>query len=151
MGEVDISGQTGVARQIGVVENVVVEAIASEEVSAIIGAIEAPVVTQSLGAKNQSTIVAQLVILDDSQRLEGFAEPDTVGDDATAEAVELVDGAHNPVALELEKPLPYLGIANAGGRPDDPLFVEFVALDLEQVMQDQRVDAERVAMRREGA
>ena len=115
MGKVDVARQTVVAREIRVVEDVVVEAVASKEVAAVVGAIEAPVVAQALGTENQSAVVSQLVIFDDGQRLEGFAKPDAVGDDAPAEAVELIDGAHDTVSLELEELLPHFRIPNTRG------------------------------------
>jgi hypothetical protein len=64
-----------------------------------------------LGTKHQHAVVAQLVVLDDGERLEGFAEADAVGDDAAAEALQLVDRADNAVALELVELLPDDGVA----------------------------------------
>ena len=113
------------------IQDVVVEAVAREDVAAVVGAVEGPVVAQTLREKHQDAVVAQLVILDDRQRLEGFAESDAVGDDAAAEPFELVDSADNPVTLELEQPLPDLCIAYPGRRLDYPLFVEFVSFGLE--------------------
>ena len=151
MGEVDIARQAVVTGQVGVIENVVVEAVAREDVAAIVGAVERPVVAQPLRAEHKDAVVPQLVVLDDRQRLEGFAEPDTVGDDATAEPLELVDGADDPVALELEQSLPDFRVANPGRRVDDLLFVELAALGSEQVVQDQRVNAGRSAVRGKAA
>ena len=151
MGEVDIARQAAVAGQVGVIENVVVEAVARENVAAVVGAVEAPVVAQPLRAEHKHAVVAKLVVLDDCKRLEGLAESDAVGDDAAAEPLDLVDGADNPVALELEQPLPDFGVADPGRRPDDPLFVELTAVGPEQVMQDQRVDAGRSAVGRKAA
>jgi hypothetical protein len=62
------------------------------------------------------------------QRLEGFAEADAVGNDAAAEALQLVDGADDAVALELVELLPDHRVANAGGGLDDALFVHASAL-----------------------
>jgi hypothetical protein len=67
------------------------------------------------------------VVLDDGERLEGLTEADAVGDDAAAEAFELVDGADDAVALKLVELLPDDGVADAGGGLDDALFVEIVA------------------------
>ena len=104
--------------QVGVIENVVAEAVAREDVPAVVGPIEGPVVSQPLRAEHEHPVVAKLVILDDRERLEGLAEPDAVGDDAAAEPLDLVDGADDPVALELEQSLPDCGVTDPGRRSD---------------------------------
>ena len=76
-----------VAREVGVVQDVVVEAVGREDVAAVVGLVERPVVAQALGHEHQHAVVAQLVVLDDRQRLERLSEADAVGDDAAAEAV----------------------------------------------------------------
>ena len=86
------------------------------------------------------------MVLDDGECLEGFPEPDAVGDDAPAEPVELVDGSHDTIALELEELLPYRRVSDPRGRLDDLLLVQFVALGTEQVVQYQRIDTERIAV-----
>ena len=98
------------------------------------------------GHEHEHAIVAQLVVLDDRERLEGLTEADAVGDDAAAEAVQLVDRADHAVALELEELLPDDRVADAGGGLDDALFVEVVTAVSEEVMEDERVDDERVAV-----
>ena len=131
--EVDVAGSAAVAGEVGVVEHVVVEAVGGEEVAAVVGLVERPVVAQALGHQHQHAVVAKLVVLDDGERLEGFTEADAVGDDAAAEALQLVDGADDAVALELEELLPDHGVADAGGGFDDALFVQFVAEIFENV------------------
>ena len=86
------------------------------------------------------------MVLDDRERLEGLAEADAVGDDAAAEALQLVDRADDAVALELVELLPDHRVADAGRRLDDALFVEVVAAVAEEVVQDERVDEEWVAV-----
>ena len=87
VGKVDVAGSAAVAREVGVVEHVVVEAVGGQDVAAVVGLVERPVVAQALGAEHQHAVIAQLVVLDDRQRLESFAQPDAVGDDAAAETV----------------------------------------------------------------
>ena len=89
------------------------------------------------------------MVLDDGERLERLPETDAVGDDAAAEAVQLVDRADDAVALELEELLPDDRVADAGCRLDDLLLVEFVAAVSEEVVEDEDVDQVRIAVPRE--
>ena len=82
------------------IQNVVVETVGREEVAAVVGFVERPVVAQALGAEHQRAVIAQFVILDDRQRLERLAETDAVRDDAAAKAVQLVERANHTVPLE---------------------------------------------------
>src|SRR3546814_9904872 len=84
-----IARQTAVARQVGMVQHVIIEAVACQDVAAIIGLVERPVVAQPLGTEHQNAVVAQLVVFDDGQGLEGFAETDAIGDYAAADALQL--------------------------------------------------------------
>src|SRR3546814_8942637 len=68
------------------VQHVIIEAVACQDVAAIIGLVERPVVAQPLGTEHQNAVVAQLVVFDDGQGLEGFAETDAIGDYAAADA-----------------------------------------------------------------
>ena len=49
--QIDVAGQAAVAGQVGVVQDIVVEAVGGEDVAAIVGFVERPVVAQSLGAR----------------------------------------------------------------------------------------------------
>ena len=86
------------------------------------------------------------MVLDNGQCFEGFAQADTVRDDAAAKTVELVDGADHAVTLELVELLPHDGVADAGGGFDDSLFIQPVTRGREEVMQEQRVEAVRIAL-----
>ena len=74
------------------------------------------------------------MVLDNSQGLEGLSEAHAIGDDAAAEAVELIDSADHAIALELVELLPDDGVADAGGRLDDRFFVECIIAVCEQVV-----------------
>ena len=63
MGKVDIARQAAVAGQIGVIINVVVEAVDREDVAAVVGAVEAPVFAQPLRTEHEHAVVAKLVVL----------------------------------------------------------------------------------------
>src|SRR3546814_3630036 len=54
MPEVDIARRTAVARQVGMVQHVIIEAVACQDVAAIIGLVERPVVAQPLGTEHQN-------------------------------------------------------------------------------------------------
>ena len=140
VGQVDVAGIAAVAGEIGVVEYVVTEAVGGQEVAAVVGLVERPVVTEPLGHQHQHAVVAQLVVFDDGQGLEGLAEADAVGDDAAAQSLQLVDGPHNAVPLELVELLPNRGVADTSGRLDDAFLVQLVAEILENVEEGQVVD-----------
>ncbi len=150
VGEVDVAREPAVPGEVGVVEDVVVEAVRGEEVAAVVRAVERPVVAQALGAEHEDAVVAQLVVLDDGQRLEGLPEADAVGDDAAAVAVELVDGADDPIALELVELAPDDGVADAGSGLDHLLLVQLVAAITEEVVEGEGVDEKRGPVRGEG-
>ena len=84
---------------------------------------ERPVVPESFGAQDQHAIVPQLMILDDRKGLERLPQAHAVGQNATAEALELVDGPDDAVALETIEFVPDDGVANARRRFDDTLFI----------------------------
>ena len=150
VGEVDIARMAAVAGQVRVVENVIVEAVGGEEVATVVGAVETPVVAQPLGTQDQYPVVAQLVVFDDGQGLESLPQSHAVGNDAAAEAIELVNGAHDAITLEFEELLPDDRVADSRGRLDDLLLVQFIAVGAEEVVQDQRVDAVGVTVSRDG-
>ena len=137
------AGSAAVAGEVGVVENVVIEAVGGEEVAAVVGLVECPVVAQALGHQHQHAVVPKLVIFDNGESLEGFAEADAVGNDAAAQPLQLVDGPDDAVPLELEELLPDSGVADAGGGFDDTLFVQFVTEVFENVEEGQVVDERR--------
>src|ERR1700693_5994273 len=87
------------------------------------------------------------MVLDDGERFEGLPKADAVGDDAPPETVQLVDRADDAVALKLEQLLPHDGVADARGRVDHALLIELVAPTPEEMMKNQRVDAEGGPMR----
>src|SRR5271165_419846 len=95
VGEVNVTGSASVAGEVSVVENVVIEAVGGEEVAAVVGFVECPVVAQALGHQHKHAVVAKLVVFDDGESLEGFAEAHTVGNDAAAQSLQLVDGPDN--------------------------------------------------------
>ena len=143
MGKVDIAGGAAVAREVGVIENVVIEAVGSEEVTAVIRLVERPIVAQAFGYEHEYAVVAQLVIFDDGKSLEGLTKADAIGNDAAAKALKFVDGPDDAVLLELVQLLPDRGVADTRRRLDNTVFVNFFAKILENLKQDQVVDQRR--------
>src|SRR5207237_7817413 len=115
------------------------EAISGEGIAAVIRLVEGPVVAQPLGDQDEHSIIAELVVFDDRERLEGLPETDAVRDDAAAEAVELVDRTHHAVTLELVELVPENGVADARGRLDDPLLVKRILSRAEEMVEDESV------------
>ena len=138
--QVNVAGLATVAGQVGVVEHVVMETVGGEDVAAVVGLVDGPIVAKALGDQHQDAVVAQLVILDDGEGLEGFPQADAVGDDAAAQAFQFVEGAHHAVALEPEEFFPDGGIADAGAGFDDAVLVQFRAQVFEDVEENQVVD-----------
>ena len=149
--QINVARGATVARQVGVVQDVVVEAVRRENVALVVGFVECPVVAQTLRRQHQNTVVAQLVVLDDRQSFEGFTEADAVRDDATTKAVQLVNGANYAITLELEQLLPHHRIADTGSGLDDSVLVHFVTAITKQVMQYQRVDGVWIAVFAKGS
>ncbi|MCY1308086.1 hypothetical protein D9M70_580690 [compost metagenome] len=87
-------------------QHVVGKAILGEDVGLEILVIGQPVVGQLLWAEHQYGLVAQLVVLDDSQRSERFTQTHAIGEDAAVVGFQLVDQAGGCVALEVEQLVP---------------------------------------------
>ena len=143
MGEVDVAGAAVVPRQIGVVQHVIGEPVSRQQVSPVVRLRQRPVVSQTLGAEHQHPVVAQLVILDDRQRLERFAEAHAVREDAAAVALQLVDSAHHPVTLKPVKLGPDDGVADARGGAHDMLLVHHLTRLGEERVENAQVDLSR--------
>src|SRR3546814_98122 len=117
-----------------------------QDVAAIIGLVERPVVAQPLGTEHQNAVVAQLVVFDDGQGLEGFAETDAIGDYAAADALQLVDSADDAIPLKLEQLVPDGRVADARRGLDNPLLVQLVAQIPEQLVEHLKIKKRRWAM-----
>jgi len=78
------------------------ETVRGEEITAVVGLVKCPVVAESLGHQHQHAVIAKLVVFDDGESLEGFAEANAVRNDAAAQTLKLVDGSDNAIPLELE-------------------------------------------------
>ncbi|MPM29595.1 hypothetical protein SDC9_76135 [bioreactor metagenome] len=128
-------------RQVGMREDVVGEAILTEEVGGVVGVVVRPVLRQLFGTQHQHGLVAQLVILDDGQRGERLAQTDRVGEDAAVVGFQLVDDSRGGVVLEVVQALPDLGLLVAGAVVGENIVVDVVKEVGEQVVEDEEVDA----------
>jgi len=146
MTKVDVSGRARVPGEVGMVENIIIEAIGSQYITSIIGLIDGPVIPQSFGAEDKYSIVTQLVILDDGKRLKGFPQTNTVGNNTATEAVELVNGTNYTVTLKPEEFLPDNRVADPGCGFNDLVLVELFAAIFKHVMKNQSVNGERVSV-----
>ena len=146
VGEFDVAGLAAVAGEVGVIQDIVVESVRGEDVAAVVGLVERPVVAEALWHEHEDAVVAQLVVFDDGERLEGFSETHAVGDNAAAEAFQFVDGSDHAVALELEELFPNVGFSDASGGFDDLVLVEFVPAIFEEVVDCEEVNQRRLAL-----
>ena len=100
--------------EVGVVQDVVVEAIGDERVAGIVCPVQRPVLPESLRREYEHPVIAQLVVLDDCERLERLPETDAVGQDAAVVPVQLLDRPQNPITLELVQLRPHRRVEEAG-------------------------------------
>lgn len=133
-------GASSAAGQIGVAEHVVVEAILGEKIGLEVAVVVQPVVGELLRAEHQDGFVAQLVVLDDRQRGEGFAQAHAVGQDATTVGLKLVDQAGSRVALEVEQLLPDQAVLVTGAVVGQYIFVHVFQELTEDVVEHQEGD-----------
>ena len=99
-------GLAGCARQVGVAQHVVAEAILGKDVGCQIGVIVAPVVRQLFGTKNQHILIAQLIVFDHRQGCERLPQADRIRKDTAVVGLKLVDHPNGSVALVIEQLLP---------------------------------------------
>jgi hypothetical protein len=100
MGKVDVPGSAAVARKVGVVENVVIEAVGRQEVTSVIRPVKCPIIAQALRHEHEHTVITQLLVFDDGECFKRLAGADAVGNDAAAQPFQFVDGPDNTVALK---------------------------------------------------
>ena len=129
------------ALQIGMAQHFVVEPVFGEDVGFEVAVVGEPVVGQLLGTQHQHRAIAQLVVLDDGQRREGFAQAHAIGQDAAVVGFQLVDDAGGGIALEVEQLLPHQGVQVAGAVVGQHVFGEVFQELVEDVVEHQEVDA----------
>ena len=105
--QVHITARARITGQIGVIEHGVVKTIIRQRVAVIVVLRpQRPVIAQAFRCQYQNAIIAFLVVLNDGERLIGLAQADAVGDDSALVLLELTDGAHHGVLLEVVELVP---------------------------------------------
>ena len=82
------------------IEDVKAEPVSGKKIAAVIDRVKRPVLAEFLRAQNHDAVIAEFVVLDDRQGFKGFAEADTVGDDAAVVLFDLVNCAEYAVPLK---------------------------------------------------
>lgn len=138
--EVHLAAHAMVARKVGVVEHRVAEAVVGQRVAVVVVlGPQGPVVTQALRAQHEDAVVALLVVLHDGERLVGLAQAHRVGDDAALVLLQLADGAHDGVLLEVVELIPDHGLLELEAGADAVVLVVLHEV-AEQVVQGQEID-----------
>ena len=102
-----ITALAAITGQIGMIEHGVVKTIVRQRIAIVVVLRpQRPVITQALRRQNQNTVVTFLVILNNSECLVSLTQTDAIGDDATLVLLELTDGAHHGVLLEVVELVP---------------------------------------------
>ena len=94
-------GITIAARQVSMIENMIVEAVPQQRIIFIRTLERIPVVIEFLRAKHENTLVPRLVILDYRECGKGLAETYGVGKDAAVIFFQLVDDGESRITLEI--------------------------------------------------
>ena len=129
------------AEEVGVAEDVVVETILGEEVGDEVAVVVQPVVREFFRAEDEDGFITQLVVFDDGEGGEGFAEAHAVGEDAAIVGFQLVDDAGGGIALEVEQLLPNQCFEVARAVVGQHVFVQVFQELVEDVVEHQKVDA----------
>ena len=110
--QIYVAGKPVFAAQVGVRKDGVGKPVFSEgiEKTVVLGLINSPVLLEFFWAKNQHTLVFQLKVFDDGQRLESFSQADAIGKDAAIVFENFIDRAFHAVALELKTGFPNLRV-----------------------------------------
>ena len=135
-----VEGQAGLrraarAREVGVVEHVVLQAVARDGVVHDVRVVGDPVVAQLLRAQHEHVLVAALVVLDHGERGERLAQAHGIGQDTAVVGLELVDDGERRVLLEVVELVPDEAFAEA-----QPLVGQHVLGDVVQKLAEYAVE-----------
>ena len=110
--EVNVADLALLTRKISMRQDGVTEPIFAQRVhlAVVRGEVIGPVLAQLLRAQHEHVLVALLEPLDDGQSGEGFAQTDTVGEDAAAMLFDLGKHGAQAIALEIEQRAPNRGL-----------------------------------------
>ena len=99
--------------QVGMEKNIIPQTVSGNGVVYIIILIGIPVVGQLFGAENQNILVPILIILNNRQSSEGFAETHTISQDAPVELFQLIDNCQGSILLVIKEHIPNLALFEA--------------------------------------
>ena len=132
-------------------QDVVIEAVFQQDVCLEVLRIRHPVFSQLFGAQHQHGLVAQLIILDDSQGREGFTKAHTVRQDAAVVGLQLVDDPCGGIALVIEQLLPDKSILVACPVVGQHVLIHIFQKFPENMVQYQKINAFRRILRVDGS
>ena len=140
--QIDIPRPAAFAAQISVRKHRISEAVTHKRVefAVILGLVHRPVVAQLLGAQHQHPLISQLEILDNCQRLESFAQPDAIRQDAAVVRQNLVNRALDTILLELKQCLPDFGVHHLALDVVERALVLLIQVIFKDVIQGLEVD-----------
>ena len=87
-------------------KDIVGKAILDEDVGFKVAVVVEPVVGKLLRAEHKDRPVTQLVVFDDCKGRKSFAQADTVGKNAAAVSLQLIDDPGRSISLKIEQFLP---------------------------------------------
>ena len=129
------------------VEDGVVESVGGEDVGLEWAVVGQPVVGEFFRAEDEDGLVAQLVVFDDGEGGEGFAEADAIGEDAAVVGFQLVDQADGGIALEVEELFPNGSVLVAGAVIGKDVLIDVLKELAENVVEHHEIDAFRGVLR----
>ena len=143
-GQVDARfGGAPLARQVGVVEHVVVQVVVAQRVVLVAVVVQRPVLRQALGAKHEHARLA-LALLEvvghNGQRGERLAEAHGVGKDAAVVLVELLDDGHHRILLEVVEHAPDFRFLERRGLVGERFAAHVLQEFVEDAVERQVVD-----------
>ena len=139
-GKINIAAFAALAGKIGVVKNVVMEAVSGKQVAPIIQGINAPVFPQFLRSQHQNPVITQLIVFDDCQSRKGLTEAHAVRQNAAAELLNFFNDADGAVFLELIELVPDLRFLDTCTGFHDMIFRQLVQILIEDMIEGNKVN-----------
>lgn len=137
--QINLTGFSTQASKVSMIEDVEVEPVFGKDVASIIDRVQRPVIAELLRAEHQDAIISEFIVLDDGQRLKGFAQSNAVSDDTAVILLDLVDSAENAVPLKSVQLTLHEGIFDPCFRLDDLVFFEFAEVFAEYIVQREEI------------
>jgi len=133
-------GGAVVARQVGMIQHIVPQAVLGNGIVGQVAAEGDPVIAQFLGTEYQHRLVPVLVVLYYRQGGECFAESHTVGQDTAIELLQLVDDGQGGILLEVVELVPYLTRFEAGGLVGQHILRKIFQKLIKDIVEGDEID-----------